>query len=224
MVLSDQEDLEHGIELLKKHNLTEVGLHTSLFAWSKTNRPGRPEFIEFFKNANDQEIADRAMSEIKVFEDLMGYKPKFISPQFNMHGNLRFMKVIADYVVANNIPMRIPRALIENEEIEAHNYSAEIYLKRLGVKMTNHLFAHILGPDAKAIMNSFVDDLSTVKDGESVEILLHPGYHDSTLLESSSLNFERARDLSITLNPSFKARIQELGFTYSHMSDLWKKD
>jgi len=114
MVLTDPEDLDHGLELLKQNNLTEVGLHTSLFPWSKTKRPGRPEFIEFFKNASDQEIADKAMTEIKTFENFFGHKPKFISPQFNMHGNLRFMKVIADYVVANNIPMRIPRALIEN--------------------------------------------------------------------------------------------------------------
>ncbi len=220
MVLTDQEDLEHGIDLLKKNNLTEIGLHTSLFPWSKSNRPGRPEFIEFFKNASDQDIADKAMAEIKVFEARLGHKPKFISPQFNMHGNLRFMKVIADYVVTNNIPMRIPRALIENEEIEDHNYSAEIYLKRLGVKMTNHLFAHILGSSANITMDLFIDQLSTVKDGESVEIIMHPAYNDAILLESSSLNFERSRDLFITLNSKFREQIQELGFTYSHMSNL----
>ena len=49
---------------------------------------------------------------------------------------------------------------------------------------------------------------------------MHPAYNDAILLESSSLNFERSRDLFITLNSKFREQIQELGFTYSHMSNL----
>ena len=86
--------------------------------------------------------------------------------------------------------------------------------------MTNHLFAHILGASARHTMDTFIEQFSTVKEGESVEIIVHPGYLDSVLLESSSLNFERTRDLSIALNPDFKAHIQQLGFTCSHMSQL----
>ncbi len=223
MVLTDPEDLEHGLKLLKDHNLNEVGLHTSLFHWGKTERPGRGDFIKFFKEASDNEIEKRALSEIAEFERLVGAKPKFISPQFNMHGNLRLLKIMAKYVVANNIPMRIPRALIEIEEITDSNYSAEIYLKRLGVKMTNHLYAHILGADTEAIKQSFLHELGSVQDDESVEIILHPGYNDQITLESSSLNYERARDLSLALDPIFSKNIQDLGYTFSHMSSLWSQ-
>lgn len=220
MVLTDQDDLDHGIALLKQHNLEEIGLHTSLFPWSKTKRPQRGDFIEFFKQGSDDDIRLKAMAEIEKFESIFGHPPKFISPQFNMHGNLRLLKVMAEYVVKHNIPMRIPRALIENEEINDNNYSAEVYLKRLGVKMTDHLFAHILGADAKEIKSNFLSELSGVKDNQSIEIILHPGYNDQETLESSSLNFERSRDLSIALDHKFKADILKLHYQFTHMSQI----
>jgi len=220
MVLSDQSDMDHGISLLKQNRLTEIGLHTSLFPWGKVNRPQRADFVEFFKHASDEDIKTKAMAEITKFESIFGHPPKFISPQFNMHGNLRLLKVMAEYVVKHNIPMRIPRALIENEEINDNNYSAEVYLKRLGVKMTNHLFAHILGADAHQVKLSFLTELAQVQDNHSVEIILHPGYNDQETFESSSLNYERSRDLSIALDQNFKRSILELNYQFTHLSQI----
>lgn len=220
MVLTDQSDLAHGLSLLKSHGLSEVGLHTSLFPWSKTNRPQRADFIDFFKHGSDEDLRSKAMAEIAQFERIFGHPPKFISPQFNMHGNLRLLKVMAEYVVSRNIPMRIPRALIESEEVSDNNYSAEVYLKRLGVKMTDHLFAHILGADANKIKATFLSELKSVNDGQSVEIILHPGYHDQDTLESSSLNFERSRDLAIALDQNFKEKILQLDYQFTHLSQI----
>lgn len=220
MVLSDPDDVDHGLKLLQSNNITEIGLHTCLFKWGKTDRPHRQDFINFFKNASDAEIEDVVLSEIEVYKKLLGLNPKFISPQFNMHGNLRLLKVLAKYAIDNKIPMRIPRAVLIGDEISDQNYASEIYLKRLGVKMTNHLFAHILGSYSTETMSNFINDLKTVVDGETTEILFHPGYNDIDVLEASSLNFERARDLSIVLDKKFKQQIIDLGFTFSHMSQL----
>jgi len=220
MVLADPQDVDHGLKLLRDNKITEIGLHTCLFKWGKTERPHRQDFINFFKSASDAEIEDVVLSEIEVYKKLLGVNPKFISPQFNMHGNLRLLKVLAKYTVDNNIPMRIPRAVLTSDEITDQNYASEIYLKRLKVKMTNHLFAHILGSYSTEIINNFIGDLKTVVDGETTELVFHPGYCDQDALESSSLNFERARDLSILKNPDFKQQIVDLGFTFSHMSDL----
>jgi len=220
MVLTDPAELNHGADLLLKNDIIEIGLHSTLFKWSRSVRPTRIDYVKFFKEASDNEIADRALSEIAEFEKIFGVKPKFISPQFNTHGNLRLLKVLADYVVKNNIPMRIPRALVIGDELEDENYSAEIYLHRLNVKMTNHLFAHIVNSSATQTMSDFLVDLQSVKDGESTELIFHPGYFDIDVLDASSLNYERARDLSITLNKEFRQKILDLGFTFCHMSDL----
>ncbi len=220
MVLTDKEDQDHALHLIEKYNLQHIGLHTSLFPWGKHNRPQRHDFVSFFQDATDAEIREKAVSEIQAFEALLGTKPEFISPQFNMHGNLRLLKVLAEYSVENNIPMRIPRAVLTHDEIEDSNYAAEVYLKRLGVKMSDHLFAHILGSSANSIINEFMQELSAVKDNETTEILFHPGYFDPDILEGSSLNYERARDLAIATNREFKKKIEDLGFQLSHMEDL----
>lgn len=220
MVLTDPEDFEHGQKLLSQNNLTSIGLHTSLFKWSKSVRPHRNDIINFFKDASDSEIEDVALSEIEVFKKSFGTIPCFISPQYNMHGNLRLLKVLAKYAIDNHIPMRIPRSTLTSDEVDDLNYAAEIYLKRSNVGMTNHLFAHILGSSATVIISDFITDLSSVPEGESVEIIFHPGYNDIDTLESSSLNYERARDLAVTLNVEFKQKILDLGFTFTHMSQL----
>lgn len=220
MVLTDQEDLDHGVSLLKKHKLTSIGLHTSLFPWGKTNRPQRKDFIKFFRNATDEEIRSKALNEIKTFEQIFGQPPQFIAPQFNMHGNLRLLKILAEYANERDIPMRIPWAVLTQDELEDNNYAARVYLKRLNVKMTDHLFAHILGSNAALIQEKFLKELKSVKDGETTELLLHPGYFDEDILGGSSLNYERSRDIAIALNKDFRKNISELGYTFSHYQDL----
>lgn len=220
MVLTDQQDLEHGLTLLKQHNLTQVGLHTSLFPWGKSNRPSRQDFIEFFKKASDLEIKEKAINEIKTFEKIFDYPPKFIAPQFNMHGNLRLLKVLAEYAIDHHIPMRTPWEILTQDEIQDNNYAGKVYLKRLGVKLPDHLFAHILGSNSTLAMSKFIEELESVSDQESTELMFHPGYFDIDILRGSSLNYERSRDLAITLNTDFRKSIKKLGFTLSHFSSL----
>lgn len=220
MVLTDQEDLDHGLNLIRNNNLQHLGLHTSLFRWGKSERPNRQTFINFFQNASDNEIEEKALFEIEVFEKLIGHKPHFIAPQYNMHGNLRLLKILAQYCVKNNLPMRIPRAVLTHDEIVDTNYAAEVYLRRLKVKMPDHLFAFILGSNSKTIKNNFLSELAKVEEGRTTEILFHPGYFDEEILRGSSLSYERARDLAITLDQQFAKDIKDLNYQFSHFRDL----
>lgn len=220
MVLTDQEDFEHGLKLLEKHQLTEIGLHTSLFPWAKSHRPQRQDFIEFFKSASDKEIKENALSEIQTFEKYFGHPPKFVAPQFNMHGNLRLLKILASYANDHKIPMRTPWEILTQDEIEDNNYAGRVYLQRLGVKMPTHLFAHILGSNYSLIKERFLTNLQSVQDGESTEIIFHPAYFDLDILKGSSLNYERTRDLSFALDKEFRQQILDLGFTFSNYSQL----
>ena len=84
--------------------------------------------------------------------------------------------------------------------------------KRAGITTTDFIFGHILGSDLTLIKSQFLSDLSSVADGQSAEILTHPGYFDQEILQLSSLNYERARDLDMCLDPQFKQSILDLGF------------
>ncbi|MCC7303917.1 ChbG/HpnK family deacetylase [bacterium] len=218
IVMADE--TEEAVRMIKEHNINNVGIHTSLFSFRKADRKQRADFIEFFRTASDEEVKKAVYDEFALYESLIGKKPEFIAPQWNMHGNLRVLRYVSEYALQHNIPVRIPRAVLVVEEVNDRNYSAEIYLKRAKVRMPTHLFAHILGSDATAIKEAFLSELSEVKDGESVECIVHPGYMDQDILELSSMNYERLRDMEIISDENFKQKIKGLGFEFTSYSEL----
>jgi len=77
-----------------------------------------------------------------------------------------------------------------------------------------------LGDDIKQIKEAFINDLKTVKDSESAEIMFHPGYFDAEILKYSSLGYERARDLALSLDEDFRKRISQMSFKIVSYSKL----
>jgi predicted glycoside hydrolase/deacetylase ChbG (UPF0249 family) len=78
--------------------------------------------------------------------------------------------------------------------------------------MPDHMFCHVLGADAMFIKENTRKMLEQVKEGESVELIFHPGYNDEETLEVSSLNFERTRDVAILSDNLFFEQIKGLNF------------
>lgn len=218
MVMADA--TEDAVKRIKKHSIDHVGLHTSLFSFTKADRKQREDYVNFFRQAKDDEIKKLVYDEIALFEKLVGKKPEFIAPQWNMHGNLRVTRYLGEFALKHNIPMRLPRAVLTSDEITDKNYSAEVMLQRMGVRMPDHLFARILGSSASNIQQMFLDELDTVNDGETTEILFHPSYLDEELLEITSLNFERTRDMAILLDKKFIGSIYAKGFEFIPYSKI----
>lgn len=210
MIMADATD--EAIALIKEHNIEHVGIHTSLFSFRKADRKQRSDFIEFFRSATDEQVKKAVNDEFELFEKLMGRRPEFIAPQWNMHGNLRVLKYVTEYALQYSIPMRIPRAILEVEEITDQNYAAEVYLKRAKVHMPDHMFCHVLGADAMFIKDDTRKLLEQVQEGESIELIFHPGYNDQETLEVSSLNYERTRDLAILSDNLFFEQLKSAGF------------
>ncbi len=212
---------ENAISLIKKHNLKRVGLHLLLFDWiNKGEKFNKDNYTTLFLEKTAEEILDLATQEFKQFEKELGFIPTHICPHQGIHGNLKLLAVIIKYASKNNIPIRLPKTLLTSSEIDAENYAAEIILKRAKIKTTTYLFAHILGSDIKEIKDGFLNDLDTVKPNEVAEMFVHPGFFDEELMKLSSLNYERARDLTICLDPKFKKDILKKGFKLVNYSLL----
>jgi len=204
---------ENAISLIKKHNLKRVGLHLLLFDWiNKGEKFNKDNYTTLFLKKTAEEILDLATQEFKQFEKELGFTPTHICPHQGIHGNLKLLDVIIKYASKNNIPVRLPKTLLTSSGIDAENYAAEIMLKRAKIKTTTYLFAHILGSDIKEIKDGFLKDLDKVKSNEVAEMFVHPGFFDEELMKLSSLNYERARDLTICLDPKFKKDILKKGF------------
>jgi len=212
----------HALELIKRHNLENIGLHLLLKVGDNGNALKVGQYRKIFMDLTEDEITELALKEFETFDKLVGHKPTHICPQQGIHGNLKLLEIVLDYANENHIPVRIPRtALGTNPEVtESENYAAEVLLRREGVKSTDHLYAYILGSDAEQIKSNFLNDLNKVGAGQSAEIFFHPGYFDSELLKLTSLCYERSRDLAICIDKEFKDNIEKLGFQIVNYKSL----
>lgn len=206
----------HAIDFIKKLNIKDVGLHMLLI---NKRIVKRSDYANLFKEKPASYIESLALSELELFKTLVGRKPTHIIPQYGIHGNLKLLQVLIDYVKEEGTPMRIPKSAMSKANPD-ENYAAEIMFKRSGVKTTNYLFGHVTGCDLKEVKDKFLDELRAVRDGESAEILLHPGYFDAEILRYSSVGYERARDLALSLDDEFKTKIERMGFKMVSYSQL----
>ena len=55
---------------------------------------------------------------------------------------------------------------------------------------------------------------------ESVEFALHPAYVDQTLLELSSYNIQRAKELATLMDPRVMGFIQEHSIEFIHFGNI----
>ncbi len=210
----------HALTLIRDHSLKNVGIHLLLQGYDKEHKMlRRDDYISLFKEKSYEEIKDMACYELDKFVKTVGSIPTHIIPQYGIHGNLKLLDFLIEYARDNKIPMRIPRSALSNSFGE--NYAAEIMMRRSKIQTTDYLIVETDGFDLQQIQESIIQQLKNVKKGETVEIVTHPAYFDKELLIMSSLNFERARDLTMTLDPSFKKEIINLGFeivSYSKMA------
>ena len=183
----------------------------------------KDDYTNLFREKSPVEIRSIAEKELLLFEKLVGRKPTHICPQWGLHGNLKLLDFIIEYAKANNIPVRRPTtALLSTspEMSDDDNYAANIMLKRANIKTTSYLFGHMTGSDAQIIKDHFLADLKSVQENENAEMLFHPGFFDEVLLKSSTLNYERARDVAICTDIGFRNDIEKLGFKIVGYSEI----
>lgn len=209
-----------ALEIIKKEKIPQVGIHLSLNPANKFGKVlHRADYQRLFKELSSEEISQLVTDELKEFEQVVGSKPTHICPQYGIHGNLKVLNSLLLYAKTNQIPIRLPRTVIAGEGT-GDNYAARIMMRRMGVVTTDYLFGHVLGADLTGIKENFLSDFRTLKDGQSAEMLTHPGYFDAELLKMSSLNYERVRDLALLLDPDFRSQIKDLDIDLVNYSQI----
>jgi len=218
-LIIDYPATSYAVQLAKERKIKDIGIHMVLKGLNSVGKIlKKKDYIELFSHKTSNEIEKLAKDELDAFADIVGTKPTHVIPHYGIHGNLKLLSFLIAYLEENKIPMRLPRTALTGGFNE--NYAAEIMLKRTTVKTTLHLFAHVEGSNLEAIKKSFLEELSEVKANETAEIMLHPGYFDEEILKMSSLTYERARDLALSLDFDFRDRIKTMGFEFVSYSEL----
>lgn len=203
---------DHALRIAQEQSVTNIGIHMLLKNWRDTGHLlHKPDYAQLFEELSADEIVILIKSELEEFERVVGRKPTHVTSQYGIIGHPKALPAITKYVVANNIPMRMPGSTATGDGEFGRDEQATAHIKQAGAITTDHFFAHITDGDYETVKQAFKDNLATMKPGETAEICLHPGYASDGLKQSSSLVYERERDTKLATDSEFRQWIGDRG-------------
>ncbi len=214
---------KEAVVQIKELGKKELGIHltlNNLIASGKYLHTS--DYVELLNNTSDRELKRLVTTEFNEFEKVVGAKPSHINSHQNIHKHRRLVNYIAEYAGKNNIPVRKANRLKSGTGFETSNEEEiiEKAFRTYKVKTTDYIFSHIKG-SYREVFDGFIEDLSTVEEGKTVEIFFHPGYVDEIILKYSSLTNDRKRDLNLVTDQDFKARIEKMNFKICNYSNVF---
>ena len=208
---------EHAVHLAAKHPGLGIGVHLTLTAGSSVGGPY-------------QTITD---SEGRFFS-------KSIVEKRMANGEFDLREVETEYVAQIH---KIMAAGIIPDHLDSHHHIhnlpgiVDIFLQLarnfgVGVRIYNKCilrgkYADVIA--ASDFCDAFYDEKATEADlvalisrfsGASLEVMCHPAYLDSVLLETSSYNLKRIYELKVLTNPSVRSFLMDNGHELCSFRDL----
>lgn len=183
---------QHAIELAKNTPTLKVGIHLVL-TWGKPLLSDVPSMVDedgFFKK---QSILIENPTEISLHElerewsaqiDLLlatGLVPTHLDSHHHVHGIKALYPIVKKLSDYYHLPVRKAAAHLENIETVSDIFMDDFY--------------------GEGVVADYFDNLNSLKmDGKSLEIMTHPAYLDTVLLEGTSYTSARLRETDILIN------------------------
>jgi len=198
----------HAVELMKENPGLAVGLHLNIslgtpLTMGKTLIAKDGCFIKPSKLPADHEYdLDELKAEVYAqydkFIELTGKKPSHLDSHLATHDIVEPMKKASSMLaVEKGIPLRnIPLSHTKN------------------VKFIQHRSFN-----AKPGLDYILDNLDEIVKYDFVELMCHPAYIDTYLLENSSYNMQRIEELEFLLSKGLQERFKEKGIVMSTYFD-----
>jgi hypothetical protein len=213
-------EVEHALDSIKSKN--DIGLHLNLTKFKpisknnvnslidkKTKKfksiKNSDELYRFLTSAKNSEINEEIYSQFDLFKKLVGRNPSHITSHHGVHGDPKVLNTVIDIAKRYKIPVRLPIWMSFTNGFVS-NYAAEVTLRRNGIKTTNEIFINIFNDDLREtpmpLMDDFVNSIEKMPSG-LIEVGCHIGFMDKEVLFSSSLNWQRVKDLIALIDPFF---------------------
>lgn len=204
---------EDAVHKASQQGIDTIGLHCLLTFWKdRGDITRREDYKILFSEKTEDEIADLFYQEIDLFIKTVGRPPTHITSQYSICGYPKLLKTVVAYCAKQNIPMRIPKSpLIKRDELtEGDTRKMSAFVREHGARTTDTIFGHMLG-DYPSIEKAVINDIMSVSDNQSAELLLHPGYVSDFLVSITSMVDERPRDVAIATSEVVKSALKDSG-------------
>lgn len=183
---------QHAIELSKNTPTLKVGIHLVL-TWGKPLLSDVPSLVDENGIFKKQSILIENPTEISLYElerewsaqiDLLlasGVVPSHFDSHHHVHGIKAFYPIVKKLSDYYHLPVRKAGAHFEDIETVADIFMDDFY--------------------GEGVVAAYFDNLNSSKlDGKSLEIMTHPAYLDTDLLNGSSYTTARLRETDILIN------------------------
>jgi len=211
--------VEHAINSIKSKN--DIGLHLNLTKFKpisnhadslidkKTKEfkkiKNSEELYKFLTKAKKSDIDEEIYAQFDYFKELTGKNPSHITSHHGVHGDPKVLDTVIDIAEKYKIPLRLPVWMSMTNGFVS-NYAAEALIRRNDIKTTNKIFINIFNDDLRETPLPLIDDFLNVIEkmpNGLIEVGCHIGFMDKEVLFSSSLNWQRVKDLIAIIDPSF---------------------
>jgi|GEM_PF-1998744 len=202
---------EDAIRKARDAGIETIGLHCLLTFWKdKGSLTRRGDYKQLFEEKTEMEIKSLFDAEVALFEKLLGRPPSHITSQYSIHGHPKLLPVVLDYCKRSGVPVRIPHPpLLDGNEL-LHGDSASI-VKRVrdaGCKTTDRCCGFMLG-EYDEMQGGIIKAIADIGEGESAEVLLHPGYESPELVTLTSMVRARPRDVALAKDDVIKRALEK---------------
>lgn len=161
-----------------------------------------------------EEVKTEIKAQVNKFIELVGRKPAYLNGHAFRSPN--FSQALED--VADEYGMICMDRIVEKYDLENKGFLSSGRFQQGWYKMPFEPLTQ-LQTDAQAFFIEHIDEL-LVRDYSYV--ICHPGYVDQDLMECSSLNLVRMRDLQLCLSKKVKQLIQDKGIELISITEFCK--
>jgi len=205
-----------SIELAKKNGITEMGLHLTLTCGQPISEIGEVSSLvdnhgKFYKRRNQlfpkiklEEVRIEFENQVKAFLNT-GLKLINLDSHHHVHMYDGVRKIVADLAKSYEVPLRSP------------DETTKKYLLNNAIKTTDYFSMEFYGENTsvenlKGIIEDFPDG--------TIEIMTHPAYLDESLIQISSYNTNREKELETLLNNDLRKWLNKKGIKLISFGEL----
>ncbi|SHK82720.1 hypothetical protein SAMN02745163_04531 [Clostridium cavendishii DSM 21758] len=217
--MANMEYFTESIEVAKRVGISKMGIHFTLTAGKPVSQCEQMNTIVneegcFYKlneitpeNIDCKQIEKELRAQLDMFLKT-GMTLNHIDSHHHIYGfNDELFEIVANLAKEYNVPMRCP--FDKHREL----------LKRIGVKTTDKFIKDFYGEDISEEM--LINLLENNKDFKgSIEIMVHPAIVDNEILQKSSYNKVREKELSILTSKRVLKYIKDNNIELISYSDL----
>ncbi|MCD6309467.1 MAG: chitin disaccharide deacetylase [Candidatus Eremiobacteraeota bacterium] len=216
-IMINMTGIEKALELLKSAPGLAVGIHLNITRGKSisppdiiptlVNREGkfRPHHKTRIATVDTGELELELTAQIEKAINL-GIEPSHLDSHHHIHSFPDYTDVYIRLAKKYGLPMRSTSRAMSEKIINA------------GVKTAQNFIGEFY--DKGVTLENLLGLLSQIPEGETVELMCHPGEADNELREKSSYSEKREKELDILTTDGLEERLKEMGFQLITYRDL----